>query len=500
MEYVEKHELISKGTYFPILIRHGVHRGRKINCVIEDVWGTDEAGGGGVKAKTSGVVAASVAGDPVFEIDSAMAVTFSCSPGGSSVARTGPARPSSGGQAPVRPSSTTTMTTTAKTTTTASFSVLAGLDTEIRAICDHLGIDTAAVETPNLHRLSSSRSLLIFGAAGTGKSTVLSAIGANPKWNTVRTIRDLSGSSRSVTQLGKAFEDVVACGPGLIVLPNVDGLGHRGEARNSDAIAIILELTGWLKDVDGADVTVVASAQVPNDIPAQLRNHFGREIELPIPSIGSRKAVIRSMLRRACPGRRRGGDRDCNGDGGNCDDEDDDELVQYIADKTHGYVGRDLKMLINEAVEICQRRIHKERTSSSSPSSSSSSLSSLSQPGRTPDPSPSAEAEDCLTGPSVGGGSSNNTNNNISSGNTGDKSTTLTIPDFTLGIKRIRPSALKEVVVETPKVLWSDIGGCAEVKEKLHKATLRRLKVSLVPFFHFLSVCRSTIVRGPKGG
>ncbi|KAF8531969.1 AAA family ATPase [Gautieria morchelliformis] len=75
----------------------------------------------------------------------------------------------------------------------------------------------------------------------------------------------------------------------------------------------------------------------------------------------------------------------------------------------------------------------------------------------------------------------------LSSFPSGDVQTVLTLSDILSALTSIRPSALREVFVETPQVLWSDIGGQATVKQKLkecvewpllHPATFERLGVS----------------------
>jgi AAA family ATPase len=65
--------------------------------------------------------------------------------------------------------------------------------------------------------------------------------------------------------------------------------------------------------------------------------------------------------------------------------------------------------------------------------------------------------------------------------------TMLTLSDILTSLTSIRPSALREVFIETPHVRWSDIGGQSHVKQKLkecvewpllHPATFERLGVS----------------------
>src|SRR4029078_8949219 len=46
----------------------------------------------------------------------------------------------------------------------------------------------------------------------------------------------------------------------------------------------------------------------------------------------------------------------------------------------------------------------------------------------------------------------------------------ITPKDFEEALKDVQPSALREVYVQRPNVMWSDIGGLAEVKEELKEA------------------------------
>ncbi|KAJ9091293.1 hypothetical protein QFC20_007670 [Naganishia adeliensis] len=105
--------------------------------------------------------------------------------------------------------------------------------------------------------------------------------------------------------------------------------------------------------------------------------------------------------------------------------------LDAVADKTHGYVGADLSSLVREAGSIA---IHRWIQSSS------------------PTTSP-----------------------------------TMTTADLHTALPTIRPSAMREVFIETPKVRWSDIGGQAVVKQKLkecvewpltHPETFTRLGVA----------------------
>src|SRR2546428_2565926 len=48
--------------------------------------------------------------------------------------------------------------------------------------------------------------------------------------------------------------------------------------------------------------------------------------------------------------------------------------------------------------------------------------------------------------------------------------------DFKQALKEIEPSAMREVLVEVPRVNWSDVGGLEDVKMKLREAVEMPLK------------------------
>lgn len=99
----------------------------------------------------------------------------------------------------------------------------------------------------------------------------------------------------------------------------------------------------------------------------------------------------------------------------------DTQEIKEIASKTHGYVGSDLLSLVRESV---MKAINRH-----------------------------LEASD----------------DNI-------KDVGVRYEDFQLSMKDIRPSAMKEIILEMPKVRWSDIGGQEVLKRKLHEMVELPLK------------------------
>src|SRR5437762_6098425 len=52
----------------------------------------------------------------------------------------------------------------------------------------------------------------------------------------------------------------------------------------------------------------------------------------------------------------------------------------------------------------------------------------------------------------------------------------VTSDDFKQALKEVEPSAMREVLVEVPRVSWTDVGGLEEVKMKLREAVEMPLK------------------------
>ncbi|XP_033113460.1 ATPase family protein 2 homolog [Anneissia japonica] len=99
------------------------------------------------------------------------------------------------------------------------------------------------------------------------------------------------------------------------------------------------------------------------------------------------------------------------------------EDITSIADSAHGYVGADLKSVCKEAGMYAFKRHSKSHNASG-----------------------------------------------------GLLAISVTMADFTLALQDVKPSAMREVEIDVPKVYWSDIGGQEIVKQKLKQAVEWPLK------------------------
>jgi len=161
-------------------------------------------------------------------------------------------------------------------------------------------------------------------------------------------------------------------------------------------------------------VVVIAATNVPNILDPALRRpgRFDRELEIGVPNKEGRLNVLKIHTRHMPL------DKDVN--------------LKEIAAVTHGFVGADIAALAKEAAMIVLRRILPELKANKDKD----------------EPLPKELLEKLM----------------------------IRKKDFKEALKVVRPSALREVLVEVPTVKWVDIGGLEGVKQELKEAVEWPLK------------------------
>lgn len=287
--------------------------------------------------------------------------------------------------------------------------------------------------------------VLIYGAKGTGKSAFIQAL-AESGWPSV--VNWTAG-----TKISLATE------PRLITV-DLRYVSRGGRESSSMSPSGLHDL---FQQIRGSPTLVVAEILHPNDIHQSLRaqGKFEAEIELPIPSMQQRMQILLAMRENdALP---------------------DDELLQTMANKTHGYVGADLYALFRETLENAADRAEKEvEEAASARKSREANL---------------KEKDGVLkrTLEYVRAMSDEVTKPESSQG-------LRVLPlDFEQALQEIRPSALQEIFLETPNVRWSDIGGQYEIKRQLQNAIERPLKYAERMHKIGLLPKKGVLLHGPPG-
>ena len=120
--------------------------------------------------------------------------------------------------------------------------------------------------------------------------------------------------------------------------------------------------------------------------------------------------------------------------------------IDEISQNCHGYVGADLKMLVYEAGLMCIKRFTQKC---------------------------SANSEDSIMA--------------------------INKNDFFSALHTVKPSAMREITFDIPKVYWSDIGGQHDLKKKLQQAITWPIKYSNSFKQLGIKAPRGLLMYGPPG-
>ncbi|KAF8609558.1 AAA family ATPase [Ceratobasidium sp. AG-I] len=310
------------------------------------------------------------------------------------------------------------------------YSTVGGLEKQIAAVRDLIEIPLTNPQLFHQFGLKPPKGILLHGPPGTGKTHLARAIAKA----TNASLLAISGAElasafhgETEARLRAVFADARRRSPCVIVLDEVDAMCPRREDSGGGGVEARVVAT-LLTEMDGIDVgggetgegaddggdrrpriVVVATTNRPNAIDPALRRpgRFDREIEIGVPDVSARLAILQVLLRGA------------------------PHVVslaelQALAGRTHGYVGADLGALVRDAGT---RAIKRTLLSPPNPGSTASG-------DVTPTPAPSP----------------------------------ITNTDLLSALLTTRPSALRELALETPHTRWSDVGGQASVQARLRES------------------------------
>ncbi len=312
---------------------------------------------------------------------------------------------------------------------------IGGLNDEIKKVREMVELPLKHPEIFEKLGIEPPKGVLLHGPPGTGKTLLAKAVASETNSyfiliNGPEVISKFYGESEA--NLRKKFEEAEQNAPSIIFFDEIDAIAAKREETKGDVekrvVAQLLGLMDGLKS--RGKVIVIAATNMPNLLDPALRRpgRFDREIEIGVPDKNGREDILKIHTRNMPLAK--------------------NVNLTDIAKITHGFVGADLNALAKEAAMIVLRRI----------------LPDLKVEGvEDGEPIPKEILEKLM----------------------------VTQKDFLESLKVVRPSAMREVLVETPDVNWTDIGGMEDVKDKLKEAVEWPLKTP--------EVFKRMGIRPPKG-
>ncbi|CAD0085228.1 unnamed protein product [Aureobasidium vineae] len=306
--------------------------------------------------------------------------------------------------------------------------------------------------------------ILLYGPEGTGKTLLLNHLSTQAPWKKVVRIDQsaLAGtSSKNQLSVRNLFAEAVAHQPSLVIMDNLEAIAGT-QQRDYTASNLAPALVAELDRLRNTHVLVVAAAHNPNDVDKSLRTpgRLRYEIEIPIPDMRARIQILKVM----------------QGETGTA------ELAEAIGERTHGFVGQDLEALFNNALEHALDRYQERPTNwlpiqhADEDDDSQRTLVNGMQNCNIVDRPRTADTDD-----------------------TDDGDLQVTLADYEKAMLEVRPTAMREIFLETPKVLWSDIGGSGDVKKTLNEVVEWPLKFEQHMQALSLTPQKGILFYGPPG-
>ncbi|MAG61168.1 ATPase [archaeon] len=292
---------------------------------------------------------------------------------------------------------------------------IGGLGEELKKVREMIELPLRHPQIFDTLGIDPPRGVLLYGPPGTGKTLLAKAVASESGVHFMElkasdVISGIPGETEKTMQ--KIFEEAKEMAPTILFIDELDSIAFKRQDRGTNEF-LNTPVSELLKNLDGlkvrGKVVIIGATNRPNSLDPALRRpgRFDREIEIGVPDRNGRLEILKIHTRNMPLF------KDIN--------------LEKIADITHGFVGADLSALAKEAAMIVLRRL----------------LPDLKLEGAEED---HQFPEEILEKLQIGQ------------------------EDFLEALKTVRPSAMREVLVETPRVSWSDIGGLSDVKQRLQEA------------------------------
>ncbi len=317
---------------------------------------------------------------------------------------------------------------------------IGGLDDELRKVREMVELPLKHPELFEALGIEPPKGVLLHGPPGTGKTLLAKAV-ANETAANFFLINGPEIMSKyygqSEENLRKKFEEAEKNAPAIIFIDEIDAIASkREESKGEVERRVVAQLLALMDGLKSrGKVVVIGASNIPNELDPALRRPGRFDRELEI-GVPDKEGRLNILKIHT---RNMPLTKNVN--------------LKEIAEITHGFVGADLSALAKEAAMNLLREIYPD----------------LKLEEDKPIPKESLEK------------------------------LRVSKNDFIEALKVVRPSALREVLIEVPNVKWDNIGGLVEVKQELIEAVEWPLKQPAVFVRMGIKPPKGILLYGPPG-
>ncbi|PIN79972.1 ATPase [Candidatus Woesearchaeota archaeon CG10_big_fil_rev_8_21_14_0_10_34_8] len=288
---------------------------------------------------------------------------------------------------------------------------IGGLNEEIKKVREMVELPLKHPEIFERLGIEPPKGVLLHGPPGTGKTLLAKAVAneTNSHFILINGPEIMSKFyGQSEQNIRKKFEEAEKNAPSIIFIDEIDAIAVKREDSHGEVERrVVAQLLAIMDGLKSrGKVVVIAATNIPDAIDPALRRPGRFDREIEI-GVPGKEARLNILKIHT-----RNMPLTKNVD------------LKRIADITHGFVGADLASLSKEAAMVVLRRLLPDIKL------------------KEDEPIPKELLEKLRIGPE----------------------------DFMESLKTVRPSAMREVLVEVPQVKWEDIGGMHDVKQELKEA------------------------------
>ncbi len=298
---------------------------------------------------------------------------------------------------------------------------IGGLREEVKKVREMVELPLKHPEVFERLGIEPPKGVLLHGPPGTGKTLLAKAVANESEANFIllngpEIMSKFYGESEK--RIREIFEEAEKNSPSIIFIDEIDAIApKREDVQGEVERRVVSQLLTMMDGLQSRGrVVVIGATNRPNSLDPALRRpgRFDREVAINVPDKEGRLAILKIHTRNM-PLIQEGKEK---------------VNLDYLASVTHGFVGADINSLAKEAAMIILRKVL---------------------------PKLNLKEEESIPEEVL-------------------KDLIVANSDFEEALKIVRPSAMREVLVETPNITWDDVGGLEEIKRELKEAVEWPLK------------------------